>query len=587
MSHEKIRIASLDFETIKEDFKQYLSGRPEFQGAYDFEGPNLTVLLNLLAYNTHYQAVMANFVANEMFMDTAVKRSSVVSHAKALGYTPYSDSASKALVNLVISNVPGNPSTYLLPKGTQFRTTIDNSTFVFSTYEAHLANRETNNTYVFTDIQIYQGSWTRNTLFLDHTFPFIELPNAGADLSTLTVQATHSVNNEALLKPFSKASTFLTLDENSLVYFVQEGMNRNYQVYFGDGVLGYKPIDGAEVRLEYIVTDGLVANGAAIFTLASVLDGVISVTTSSSATGGRNREGTESIKFNALNYFGSQDRAVVPEDYKSIISANFNNVKSILVWGGEDQVPPEYGKVIFCIIPEFGDVLTEDEKNDIVDFIKPKAVANARYGFIDPEYIDVKLDVVVKYNRNELEGTPSDLELLVLTAITDYSETVLSRFSGVYRNFDIIRDLDRLSESVLAVNVSASLVKEVEPELFVERGITFTFGQTIDKSFSAASVRSSNFYSPEDSTPLFFEDDKSGKINISYFSGGNKFVKQSSVGTVDYSTGLVTIDALIIADFDGDFLTFTCSPNEQDIYSIRQAIVRLQNKYLTIKLISE
>lgn len=579
----KIRVTDLDFDAIKADLKNYLKTKPEFTD-YNFEGSNLNVILDILAYNTHYQALMANFLANEMFIDTAAKRSSVVSHAKFLGYTPQSATSAKAVISLTVTPDPSYTSlTYVLPSNTRFLASVENTTYAFVTLKQYTVNRSASNLpFVFTGVEIYEGTFARNTVEYDDVTNRIEIPNASVDLNTMSVRV--QLLNSSTFQTFSRMSSFLDVDDTSRAYFIQEGFNENYELYFGDGTVGVKPSNGSTIQLDYVTTNGSVANGARVFVLASNLGTNWSgtATTTTVATGGKDREDLESIRYNAVNYFGSQNRAVVTDDYKMMASLASQNIRSITAWGGEDNTPPDYGSVYLCVIPTAGESLTQAEKTIIKDFIKKKAVGNTRLNFKDPEYIDIVFSTSITFDQNVIDIPVDQLETLVRASITTYSRENLSKFSGKFRLSALSKEIDNTDDSIMSNSSSVVILKQLIPNLFESSDITINLFNPIDQTDSNSTVYSDSFIRTGDNVSVTLEDDRQGNLRLVTFVNGSKRTIDPKAGTVDYVNGVVYVNPINISGYSGSYLGFHIKPRYSDLYSSKNVVLRLNNSNITI-----
>jgi hypothetical protein len=593
MTTPRIRVSDLDFTSIKDALKLHLKETPEFNSV-DYEGSNINVLLDILAYNTHYQSLTANMISNEMFMDSAVKRSSIVSHAKTLGYMPYSNKASEVALNLIISTESPTIDSLYLPLGTRFSGSNEIGSFFFTNTEQYQVDRQGTGPYFydFGAIPLKQGAYSSETLNYSHVYPYIEISNSNIDLNTLIVRAVYTdPDGQESLVNFSKATSFLDLDKDSLVYFTQEGFNGTYSIYFGDGVIGYKPGNSTPVYIEYVATVGSIANNCNDFSVASPFYGtgfsVSSISNVTKSFGGRDRETTESIKFNALNYFGSQDRAVVAGDYRALISQFSPNVKSVLAWGGEENIPVKYGKVLFCVIPQFGARLTQQEKDSIVAFIKPKAVANVQFEFVDPDYIDLELNIDVSYNRKKITSSTDNLTSAIRNTTLEFANTELLSFGGVFHQSKLLRLIDTADAAIIGSSMKVKIVKELSPSLFADNTFQINFSGGISKTQVDYSVVSSKFTIPGFNSRVFLADDKNGVLNLMYQLNGVDYIKSYGIGSVDYINGQIKVNSLIISDYSSEFLMISVYPNSSVISSSKNVVVRIQNKYITINKIPE
>ena len=387
----KLEISQLDFDGIKDNLKTFLSQQDEFTD-YDFEGSGMNILLDVLAYNTHYLGYNANMLANEMYLDSADQRSSVVSLAKQVGYTPRSASSSKARINVLMNNATG--STVTMSRGTKFTTTVDETNYSFVN-NADVSISPSDGVYQFSDLDIYEGTYlnykyTANTSDKDQRFI---IPNNNVDTTTLTVKVQES-SSDSTTNTYKLASGITNLDSTSKVYFLQEIENGRFEVYFGDGVLGEAIADGNIVILDYITCNRDEPNGATSFTLSGTIDGFadVTITTQGVAAGGDAPETIKSIKYNAPRDYTAQDRAVTADDYKVLVKSLYANAQSVQVYGGEDAATPDYGKVYISIKAKSGSNLTEVTKTSLVQSLKSFAVASVTPVIIDPETTFITLD---------------------------------------------------------------------------------------------------------------------------------------------------------------------------------------------------
>ena len=371
----KLEISELDFDGIKANLKTFLSQQDEFTD-YDFEGSGMSVLLDTLAYNTHYLAYNANMLANEMFIDSADLRSSVVSKAKQVGYTPTSTTASTAIIDVLVNNASGASLT--MSRGTKFTTTVDGQSYTFVN-NADVSITPTDGVYKFSNLTIREGSYlnfkyTASTSDIDQRFI---IPNDNVDTTTLTVKVQES-SSDSTTNTYTLATGITGLDSTSKVFFLQEVEGGRYEVYFGDGVLGKAIADGNIVILDYITCNRDAPNGASTFTLSGSIGGFSSatITTISNANNGTGPESITSIKYNAPRDYSTQDRAVTAEDYKVLVKSIYANAQAVQVYGGEDAAVPDYGKVYISIKAKSGSNLTETTKNSIVQSLKSYAVAS-------------------------------------------------------------------------------------------------------------------------------------------------------------------------------------------------------------------
>ena len=399
MANNKINVSDLDFDLIKTNLKEFLKTQDQFTD-YDFEGSGLSVLLDVLAYNTHYNAMYTNLAVNEMFLDSASKRDSVVSIANNYGYLPISRTAATANISMTVPIGSNTTSTLSLPKFSPFTSTISGVEYTFYTLSETIGLRnQALSRYEFSSIDLYEGKPVVERFNLLDGVKII-LQNENIDVSTIKVSIKDptSLNTTA----YKYSEKVLTLDSSSEVFFVREIEGQQYQIYFGKDNLGKEPAVGSVVTIEYIVTNGDAANGIKLFTYNGASFGnAPTITVNKIAAGGREGETTDEIKYNVSHKYKVQDRAVTAQDYADIIRANYADIDAINCWGGDTMDPPIYGKVYICIKPQSSLFLTLSDKNSIIeDIVKPKSMLGIFPTMVDPVYNTVQLETNVYYNPN-------------------------------------------------------------------------------------------------------------------------------------------------------------------------------------------
>ena len=589
-SKGRIEITDLDFDTVKQNFKTFLSQQNSFTD-YNFEGSGMSVLMDLLAYNTHYMAFHANMLANEMFIDTALTRDAAVSHAKALGYLPSSPKASNTTLSVTVSDVPLSQKTLVMDSGTIFSTTVNDTSYNFVTIGDNTATSETG-IFMFTDVQVYEGTRIRYTYTVnssDLEQKFI-IPSASADTTTLVVSVQTS-SSDITTETYTLNTDYATLDSTSLKYFLQEADDGQYEVYFGDGVTGKKPIDGNIVILDYVVTNGSEADGASAFTASSSIGGFTNisvVTTGGSSAGGGDAETVDSVKFNAPLKYAAQGRAVTPDDYKAIVPSVYTNIKSIQCWGGEDNEPPIYGKVYIAIRPNTGTSLTNTTKNSIVTNLKKYNVASIVPEIVDPEILYLVLGVTAKYNSTLTEKSKSDIKALVETTISTFNTNNLQKFDSVFRHSNLLQSLDETDTSILSSTATVKLKRIVTPTLNAITKYTIEFnnaGYHPSANWAQTVVESTGFYLSGNTNEQFIDDDGSGNIRTFYLLGGTtKTITNAQAGTINYNTGQVVLTSFNITSTTNANSTIdvTLKPDSNDVIPVRQQVIEIDTVATTV-----
>lgn len=591
----KLKVTDFDFDTLKVDFKTFIKSRPEFTD-YNFEGSNLNVILDILAYNTHYHSLMANFLANEMFLDTAAKRSSVVSHAKTLGYVPKSKSSATASVNLNMSFINTSITnlenqSFILRKGdTILQTNIDGTNYTFtliSNYSSPIELVSTNSYRVhYENVLLYEGEYTTNTATYNALTKFVNIPDIDVDLNTLIVEVKRASVTD--YDTYTYAGNLLEVGTASRVFFIQEGYNGQYQIYFGDGQFGVEPTDGSVVRMSYIVTHGVGGNGATRWILNNPNSYIMAVDYAVEpiigiSSNGSDRESTTSIKFNAINHFGTQNRAVSAPDYAVLAKQHSNNVKQILSWGGEDNEPPLYNSVVLCAIPITGEDLTDAEKTAITDYLRSKAVGSTQIVFKTPEYLDIKLDVDFTYDKNLLKTTVYKLESDVRSMIGAYARDSLYNFDTTFKQSKLLTQIDRVADSITGSTITNTLIKTLSIQPFLHQNHVVDFSNQIDKSSQQPAVWTTSFYSSVNSnSPSYIIDDRAGILMMVSYDANNKLIViNKNVGSVNYITGVVSLNMAVTTYNDINFTVY-CRPVSNNVSSTKNNILRIKNENITI-----
>jgi hypothetical protein len=593
MASNKLSVSELDFDNIKSNLKTFLQNQSEFQD-YDFEGSGFAILLDLLAYNTHYLGFNANMLANEMYLDSADIRKNIVSLAKMLGYTPTSSKAPTASIDILVNNASGTSIT--MGKGTTFTSSINGTTYQFVTNASHTIT-PSSGVYNFSSIPIYEGTLVTFKYTVDSSDPdqrFI-IPSANADTSTLKVQIQNSVS-DTTVATWTKASSFTSLNDTSKVYFLQEGEDGKFEVYFGDGIIGQSPSDGNIVILEYVVTNKTEANGASSFTLSGSVGGFtnVTITTVSSAQGGAEPQSKESIRFNAPLQYARQDRAVTTSDYETLVQELYPNAQSVSAWGGEDDETPVYGVVKIAIKAASGSTLTDTTKESIKTQLQKFNVASVRPEIIDPETTSILLTSNIKYDEKSTIKTADTLKSNILTTITNYNNNTLQKFDGVFRHSKITGLIDNADTSILSNVTTLKVRKTFIPTLnsSTRYDIYFRNGifnpHTGHKSNTGGVITTSGFKVPNDNNVYYLDDDGNGNIRRYYFVGSVRTYVNNTQGTVNYATGQITINSLTVASVENirgassTVIEVTVEPASYDIVPVRDQILDIDTANSTI-----
>jgi hypothetical protein len=500
---EPLQVTELDFDQIKQNLKTYLKSQSEFTD-YDFDGSGLSILLDILAYNTHYQAYYLNMVANESFMDTALLRDSVISHAKVLGYVPYSRKAPRAVLNFTVNTDVDDGLTLTIPKGFAFLSNeIDGVSYNFVTLEEKTVTKA-NTDFLFLNLPIYEGQLVTYNFTYDQTTnpkQIFVLPDVNIDTTTLTVSVRSSASNtdQEIYTLASDASENTT---TSTVFYLQENRGQKYAIYFGNDVTGKSLTNGSVVGVTYLVTNGTAANKANNFVATgSLIDSDnenqtnFTINPVSAASGGAERESVDEIKFSAPLQYTTQNRLVTTKDYESYIKKSYPSVESLSVWGGEDEIPAVYGKVFVALKPKDNYFISEAEKQRIIDeIINPRAIISVSAEIRDPDYLYILLNNQVKYDSKKTILTESQLSTQIRNAIISYKQTFLNKFNAIFALSKVQDQIDGVeNNAIIGSETLVKLQKRITPKLNISSNYTINFGVPIKRGTLADRLTTTEF----------------------------------------------------------------------------------------------
>jgi hypothetical protein len=588
-----LNVTELDFDQIKQNLKNYLKTQSEFND-YNFEGSGLSTLLDVLAYNTHYNAIAAHFSLNEAFLDSAQIRGNVVTRAKLLGYVPRSILAPRARVNIeidVTDEIGILPDNLTMARGTKLGTQVAQKPYQYVTLQTQTASLQTTSApitkkYIFTNVDIAQGYYKSLRYRVDNDIENqkFQLSDGDADTSTLRVRVQENEESSAY-DIYSRFESLLGVNSSSQVYYLQENASNYYEIYFGDGVTGRKPNNNNIITLDYVYTDGSESNGANAFTMSDSIGGFgeSTVTTLNSSAGGAEQETSESIRFNAPLTFTSQNRAVTSDDYRAIIQREFTNISSISCWGGEDNDPPDYGKAYISIKPILAETLTQAEKDDITgSILKGKNVVSITPEIVDPNYTYLELDVFFKYNPNLTDRTSVELTSVVRDTISDYNFNNLNKFDGVFRHSQLLKLIDSADPSIQNSTVRPYMFMNITPST-VEGKSNFAlkFTSPFYKSGSSTEfILTSTAFKLSYSTTIdhYFGDitisgSNKRKIIIYKIVDGNNVTVVNDAGILDSDKGTVTLHSF--TGLTTDPIRVTLTPNSLDLAPKRDQLIAI------------
>ena len=585
-----LNVTELDFDQIKNNLKNYLKTQSEFND-YDFEGSGLSTLLDVLSYNTHYNAMVAHFALNEAFLDSAQIRGNVVTRAKLLGYTPRSTLAPRARVTVVIDvseEVGTIPESLTLSRGKKLTSNVDGDEYTFTVLESVSADHDpSTSTFTFSNVSIAQGIYKTVQYRVDNDIENqkFQLLDKDADTSTarVRVQANQS---SSVYDIYTRFETIQNIKSDSQVYHLQENSAGYYEIYFGDGVIGKKPLNNNVINIDYVITAGLEANGANAFTVTGNIGGFgnIVVNTLAAASGGSLQETSESIRFNAPLTFIAQNRAVTSDDYRAIIQKNFANIESISTWGGEDNDPPDYGRVYLSIKPLVGTSITQEEKDEITNVIlKGKNVVSITPQIVDPDFTSLELDVFFKYNPNLTDRTKVEVESLVKDTIADYNYNNLNKFDGVFRHSELLRAIDNSDSSITSSTVRPYMFKTINAGLTVGVNnfeLNYTGSILVNDSTSKYTITSSAFKVPGHTEDCYFGDvpianEINRKVIVYKIVEGVNIIVLNDVGKIYINDGKIVLNSFACQTVTS--IRIAVSPDSLDIAPKRNQLIDIDN----------
>lgn len=605
MSNVSNDLATLDFNTVKENLKSYLKSQPIFRD-YDFEASNINVLLDVLAYNTNLNAFYLNMIANEMFMDTAIMRDSVISHAKELNYLPRSFRSASAVTDIYLSD-NSDEATVLIPRGTSFTGTAGAKNFTFVNSENILAESITqaeveaaqidynSNLDYFraSDVILFEGDYVQDSFVVDNSNPtrYI-ISNKTIDTNSLIVTVVE--DNGSTVLSYLKRTTLFGIDTTSQVFFIQPAENDSYEILFGDGVIGRPPKDNSIVLIEYRACNGELPNGIGVFTADDAIDtsNVIKVITKNSATGGAIPESLDSIRLNAPRAFSTQERVVTANDYATILKANFSEINDVIAYGGETYDPPLFGKVIVAVDLKNTDDLPESYKNKYYSFIKPRSPLSIDPLFVKPDYTYLSITTNVKYNINETSLNIDDIKSLVLSAIQNYNEQSINGFGKTLRYSKLVTAIDDAQASIISNDTEVLATKFITPASSGSNNYRLSFnlplandaaevGSATYSGKSKSAVKSSFFIFQDNE--CCFEDDGAGNLFIVKVTGIDR-ERVTKIGTVNYLTGSISIENVSFQQVYGGVITFSVRTKDKDIESQASSILRVLDSDVKINV---
>lgn len=592
-TNTSIILSNLDFDTHKNTLIAYLKSQDRFKD-YDFDGSNMSVLLDILSYNTFHNAFYLNMIGNEMFLDTAQLRDSVVSHAKELNYTPRSFTSATANVSIVFTVLDEpNRRSVVIPKGQAFTSRFGSKIYTFTTGEnivvTDFVSNNQSGALIFTgsNISLYEGYYINDTFTYSTQNPQrLLISNKNVDISSIAVTVIEDVGATTL--EYRRATSLFDLNSSSQVFFVQGAENNSYEIVFGDGVSGRAPKDNSVITVEYRISNGELPNGCNAFTPDSNIDGItysnIRVQTASPAAGGSVSESIESIKYNAPRHFTTQERAVTTEDYENLLKLNFPEINTVTAFGGEDLDPPQFGRVFVAVDLKEVDGLPEVKKDQYYRFLKPRSPVSIDPVFVNPEYTYIGVTSTVNYNVNITRLTSDDIKTIVSSAILSYANANLNNFNRTLRYSKLVQSIDSSQQSIISNETAVRLIKVSKPLLGVPVTYDVNFNTALDSGPSSVvggyTLQTTQF--TYEGQKAIIRDNGLGVIEVISAATSQPI---STVGTINYTNGLIQLSNITIDAYEGNGIKFYAVPKNKDVSTINNVILNIIEEDINITVV--
>jgi hypothetical protein len=588
----KLKYSEIDFNTLKTSLKDFLRSQSTFED-YDFEGSGLNVLIDELCYNSALNAFYANMVANEMFIDSAIKRASVVSRAKQIGYTPRSVQSAHAYLKLQFFPLDF-PVSISIPKGHKFTTTIDNVNYVFQVARNYTCFPNSLNQYIIENVEIYEGTPLTFRYTVDTNAAVRQryiIPNASIDTSKISVRVQKSVTNTAF-DIYELHQDLNELDGEDKVYFLQEVDGEKFELIFGDGIVGKALENGNIIIIDYVVSAGPAANKGKLFSQPVKLGGYEGtiITTQVVAFGGLEIESIESIRKLAPLSYEAQNRAVTKSDYETLIRKDYPKIEYVRVWGGEENDPPQYGRIFASVKPTQGTSLSLSEKQFIVnEIIRKRSIISMETLLVEPDYIRIVPNVTAYYRGKLTTKSAGQIRDDVVDSITNFRDNELNGFDAKFRLSRLNAAIDASDVSVSSNQVGIKLKYRIVPPLNIPTLFNINFNTQLDRGDATNNVStlSSTAFTYR-GLPSYLGDDGKGGIYIYRIFDNRKVIFERGVGTIDYVTGQIQIPQLKVEAIpSGDVVDIFVVPAVSDVTPIRNQILLMEDEDISVTVVNE
>lgn len=597
MANTNLNLVGLDFQDIKDNLKSYLKRTSSPFKDIDYEGSNINSLLDVLSYNTFLNSFYLNMVASEMFLDSAVLRDSVISHAKELNYVPRSFRSAEAKISFTVTP-SASLDALLIPKGTTFTTRVRANNYTFSTNTNIVLVANSSGIFNANNISIFEGVYVTDSFVYtgeDENQRFV-LSNPTIDTSSMSVFVTE--NNGSNTYSYQRAESFLGQTANSLIYFLQPAENSQYEIVFGDNNVGRTPQSGAVITVEYRVSNGEQPNGASTFVIDGPIQGqanISAIITEQVSRSGSVSETLESIKFNATKHYQNQGRAVTPSDYENLLLANFSEITAVAAYGGEDATPPQYGRVYLSVDVAGSQGASNLNKTTYANFIKSRSTLGLQPVFFDPEFLNVEVKVIARYDVNTSTLPPAGIESLIRNVISDYNEEFLDKFKVTLRRSKLVERVNNAHPSILGIDLNIYPYFSINPinNTFFNKTLDYGFPFARELSLATESERyiknsvkavySSNF--TFNSRTCTIQDNRDGTIGIYSINNGVDVLLEN-IGTIDYERGTINITNLKVESYTGEGIHLHVLNRENDISAVRNNIITIKDSDVTVTAVA-
>lgn len=588
-------ITELDFDSIKTSLKNYLKTQTQFKD-YNFEGSNLNALLDVLAFNTYQNNFYTNMAINEMFLDTAALKNSIISHAKELNYLPRSRKSSKAVLNVNVFSEELTSETYTIPQYSIFTTTYLGQNYNFITDKATVARRISANTYQADNVEVFEGqiltSFQREGFIVDADGVLrVYLSNDNADLDTLEVFVDAEATDDQNVFTFS--NDIFGVEPDDKVFYVEPYFDDRYSVYFGNNVYGQQPQEFEDVRLKYRICSGDEPNGASNFTAAFLDNGTITVTTVSAAAGGAERESIESIRLNAPKSIQIQERAITTKDYQILLKQKFPNIKSVAAYSGDQLDPPQFGRVAVSVfLNDNTQLISSTLANSYIEYLEGRSPIGIEPIFVQTQFVYAALEIQSFYTSKFLNKSKDELETLIRAAVQTYSDTNLEDFDKTFRASNLTSSIDSIDTALQSSSIKAMPIIEYSPPLNIAQNPTFKFEAQLIKPYPYKATNGFGEYKPAiessifdlDDICVYINDDGLGNIQIVTSDLTNPQVVRPDAGSVNYDTGEVKLSKFVVQRFTGSGIKIKARVKSSDIKAPQGRVLILRDEDVTVNL---